>query len=84
MKLDDKFAFCSPTKGRRTQSFHLIFIQPGEGYLAQPCIVVTPLYLPSRPQNEEGDGCDGRQYRPQRMHIMRPAMWRSMSPPGAV
>ena len=28
VKLDKKFAFCSPTAGRRTQFFQLIFTQP--------------------------------------------------------
>ena len=29
VKLDEKFSFCLPSAGRRTQLFHLIFTQPG-------------------------------------------------------
>ena len=37
MKFNEIVAFCLPRTGRRTQFFHLIFTEPGNHTLAQPC-----------------------------------------------
>ena len=37
VKLGEKVAFCFPSEGRKTQFFHLMFIQPGAHLLEHPC-----------------------------------------------